>query len=108
MLDKAAQIQEQDKDALREMLTGIRKDNAMGMEINAELAKQNAQLQNASEAMDRMDSHMALATKQLRNIGKRLATDKIILGIVLVIVLCVVFLIVFFASNPLMAAAVLF
>ena len=91
-LGLAMQIQEEDKGHLDNAIAQIEESKQMGGTISLQLDQQNEQLDHCISMVDEMDSTLDIANKELNGIARRLATDKIIMVLIIfcvaLIILC--------------------
>ncbi|KAL7719329.1 t-SNARE coiled-coil-like proteiny domain-containing protein [Entamoeba marina] len=86
----AQRLQEEDKGHLNNAIQNIEESKQVGGAISLQLDQQNEQLDNAIDMVDEIGSTLDIANKELTSISRRLATDKIIM---VLIILCVIVII---------------
>lgn len=74
---------ERSKNIIQETLT-------VGREANENLAAQTNQLMAIEEGVDRVDGNVRKAGKQIKTFMKRVATDRIIIGLFVLVILAVI------------------
>ncbi|ELP83724.1 hypothetical protein EIN_469180 [Entamoeba invadens IP1] len=89
-INMGLQLQEEDKGHLDNAIAQLDEAKTMGGTISLQLDQQNEQLDHCISVVDEIDSQLDIANKELNGIAKRLATDKIIM---VLIILCVVVII---------------
>ncbi|EDR30268.1 hypothetical protein, conserved [Entamoeba dispar SAW760] len=89
-LGLAVQIQEEDKNHLDNAINQINDAKQIGGTISLQLDQQNEQLDHCIELVDEIDSTLDIANKELNGIARRLATDKIIMVLIIVCVLVII------------------
>ena len=98
-LSMALHIQEKDLGILDDALDDVNDSKQMGATINMQLDQQIESLDHAIETVDKIDSNLDIANKELNQIASRLARDKMIMVLVCVcvavIILCSVLYILF-------------
>lgn len=66
----------------------------VGQKTNETLKQQTEQLATVDENLDLIESNLLRADKQIRIFLRRMATDKVILGLILLVVLAIIITIV--------------
>ena len=86
----ALEIQQEDLGHLDNAIDQINEANTMGQVISLQLDKQNEQLDHCNEMMDELNSTLDIANKELGEIARRLATDRIIMVLIIVCVVIII------------------
>jgi len=100
IIEKGAGIQQNDLDILKGITQTNEETMQMGTEILTELGSQRETMGRAAKGVEQIESNLKVASRQARILARRLATDKIILGFILLIVLAVLFIIIYSAVKP--------
>eukprot|EP01133_Synstelium_polycarpum_P003775 gene3775-4354_t len=87
---QAKKIQQQDIDATNRILQEVVTINMTGQATLEEMAVQEEQMKRIGKGMDEVDSNLKLAQRQMRAFARKMATDKLIMGLVLMIVLAII------------------
>jgi len=95
VLNEAAQIQEGDINKLKDIKRVIQNTTQVGTDTLVEMQTQKEQLARIDDGVDQVKSNIQLANKHLRVFVRRMATDKIIMGFLLLIFLGVIFIIIY-------------
>ncbi|KAK5580719.1 hypothetical protein RB653_000743 [Dictyostelium firmibasis] len=95
IMKKAKNFQENDKKITTSTLETIIKVNEIGTSTLGEMAIQEGQMKRIQNDMNEIDSNLKLATRQMRSFARKMATDKIILGFILLIIAGIIVLIVY-------------
>lgn len=105
MLGRAADLQRQDVTMLREAIGKTEQDKQIAVDTLASMGQQREQLEGARTTVRKAETEMDLAGRQLRVFAKRMVTDKIILGILVLVALAVLVVIIVAAVKPKLAPA---
>ncbi|KAF2073089.1 hypothetical protein CYY_005613 [Polysphondylium violaceum] len=97
---QAKAIQKKDIDAVTRIAAEVDIINQTGTATLEEMAVQDEQLKRIEKGMNEVDSNLKLATRQMRAFARKMATDKIIMGLVLLIVIAIIFVIVYSIVKP--------
>jgi len=100
ILEKGAAIQTDDLQRLENMRRQVDETIVVGTDILTEMSEQKDQLNQVRKGVDEVEANVKIASKQARILARRLATDKIILGFILLIVILVVFIIIYSVVKP--------
>ncbi|KAN0012580.1 hypothetical protein ACTFIU_007887 [Dictyostelium citrinum] len=99
-MQKAKKIQQQDIDTTHRILAEVGQINEVGTSTLEEMAVQEEQMKRIQKDMEEIDGNLKLATRQMRAFARKMATDKIIMGLVLLIVAAIIFVIVYSIVKP--------
>ncbi|KAM9977095.1 hypothetical protein ACTFIR_010951 [Dictyostelium discoideum] len=99
-MQKAKKIQQQDIDATHRILSEVGQINEVGTSTLEEMAVQEEQMKRIQKDMEEIDGNLKLATRQMRAFARKMATDKLIMGLVLLIVAAIIFVIVYSIVKP--------
>lgn len=99
LLEKGQKVQEKSLDSLGHTLQTIDSTKEVGSATAQKLHEQTEQLVKVGEQVDEMQSYLDQANKELRSFVRRIATDKIILGLICIIVVGIIVIIVMSALN---------
>jgi len=99
ILQKADQIQDQSLTSLDRTLGTIEDTKGVASATAAQLAAQTAQLEEIQKGVQEVDVNLKLAAGQLSSFARKLATDKIILGFIILIIGGIVAVIVYSIVN---------
>jgi len=99
IVDKALNIQNDDIETLHRVSRTVETTKQIGAETLDKMNQQREQIINIDKGVDEVSSNIQLASRHLRTFVRRLATDKIIMGFVLLIFVAVVFIIVWKAVK---------
>ncbi|KAN0048106.1 hypothetical protein ACTA71_002501 [Dictyostelium dimigraforme] len=99
-MQKAKKIQQQDIDTTQRILAEVGQINEVGTSTLEEMAVQEEQMKRIQKDMEEIDGNLKLATRQMRAFARKMATDKIIMGLVLLIVAAIIFVIVYSIVKP--------
>eukprot|EP00163_Fabomonas_tropica_P024236 TRINITY_DN41880_c0_g1_i1.p1 TRINITY_DN41880_c0_g1~~TRINITY_DN41880_c0_g1_i1.p1 ORF type:complete len:258 (+),score=68.08 TRINITY_DN41880_c0_g1_i1:482-1255(+) len=91
---RAQEIQQESKSSLARTINTLDQTQQVATETSEQLVRQTEKLANIHDDVDRVESNLKRADRELRAFIRRLATDKLILFFLLLIVLGVVFMIV--------------
>eukprot|EP01112_Ceratiomyxa_fruticulosa_P018294 TRINITY_DN5824_c0_g1_i1.p1 TRINITY_DN5824_c0_g1~~TRINITY_DN5824_c0_g1_i1.p1 ORF type:complete len:224 (-),score=42.51 TRINITY_DN5824_c0_g1_i1:95-766(-) len=100
VLAEGAAIQSEDLKILQGISQTNEQTMSMGTEILGELSSQRETINRARQGVEQVESNLKMANRQARILARRLATDKIIMGFILLIVLGVLFIIIYSAVKP--------
>ena len=100
ILRKGQAIQEDDINTLQNVQRQVEETKVLGSETLATMAQQREQIIQIDKGVDEVESNLRIANRHLRTFVRRLATDKIVMGFVLLIFIAVVFIIVWSIINP--------
>jgi len=100
ILAKAENIQREDIDILTRVTKQVVDTKQLGADTLVEMDKQTNQIVQIDKGVDEVSSNLKLASRHLRTFVRRLATDKIVMGFVLLIFAAVVFIIVYSIIKP--------
>lgn len=89
MMNRGTAVLAESRNALNRMEKTTGDDIKIAQAINAELDQQLGKLDNAGAALKDMDASLGRATKQLGQMMKMYATDKIIMILIIIIVLII-------------------
>ncbi|KAM9955922.1 hypothetical protein ACTFIW_002130 [Dictyostelium discoideum] len=95
VMKKAKDIQEQDKKITNGILQTVIETNNIGTATLVEMNIQEEQIKRINNDMDVIDGNLKLATRQMRSMARKMATDKIILGLILLIIAGIIVVIVY-------------
>ncbi|KAM9990588.1 hypothetical protein ACTFIY_006649 [Dictyostelium cf. discoideum] len=95
VMKKAKDIQQQDIKTTNGILQTVIETNNIGTATLQEMKIQEEKIKKINNDMDVIDSNLKLATRQMRSIARKMATDKIILGLILLIVAGIIVVIVY-------------
>ncbi|KAN0001006.1 hypothetical protein ACTFIZ_001446 [Dictyostelium cf. discoideum] len=95
VMKKAKDIQQQDIKTTKGILQTVIETNNIGTATSEQMKIQEEQINRIKNDMDVIDSNLKLATRQMRSIARKMATDKIILGLILLIVAGIIVVIVY-------------
>lgn len=93
-MDKGDKILNEGDDAIRRMNNKIEQTKDVSKNIKEKLIKQRDQLLNTQKNLKEIDYSLDRAGKTLKEMGKKLATDKIILGLIVIIALAIIAIII--------------
>ncbi|EKX38059.1 hypothetical protein GUITHDRAFT_165311 [Guillardia theta CCMP2712] len=94
LIEMAKQTQATDVEAMMRMQRMINESEETGMETNIKLKTQTEQLKNIHADVHTVSSRMKTAEKLVNQIGRRLATDKLIACIILILLLLILAIVV--------------
>uniref|UniRef100_A0A7S0NDW1 t-SNARE coiled-coil homology domain-containing protein n=1 Tax=Hanusia phi TaxID=3032 RepID=A0A7S0NDW1_9CRYP len=94
LIEMAKQTQVTDVEAMMRMQRMINESEETGMETNIKLKTQTEQLKNIHADVHTVSARMRTAEKLVNQIGRRLATDKLIACIILILLLLILAIIV--------------
>ncbi|EFA81050.1 hypothetical protein PPL_05886 [Heterostelium album PN500] len=97
---QAKNIQKKDIEAVTRMQQEAIQITQVGTATLEEMAIQTEQMKRIDKHLDEVDSNLKLATRQMRAFARKMATDKLIMGLVLLIVLAIIFVIVWSIVKP--------
>ncbi|EGG22461.1 hypothetical protein DFA_04588 [Cavenderia fasciculata] len=97
---QARAIQEKDLQATDRILEEVIQMNTVGTSTLEEMSKQEEQMKRIAKGMDEVDSNLKLAQRQIRVFARKMATDKLIMGLVLLIVIAIVVTIIVSIVKP--------
>ncbi|KAK5580720.1 hypothetical protein RB653_000744 [Dictyostelium firmibasis] len=100
IMQKAKKTQLQDIDTTHRILQEVNQINEVGTSTLEEMAVQEDQMKRIQKDMEEIDGNLKLATRQMRAFARKMATDKIIMGLVLLIVAAIIFVIVYSIVKP--------
>ncbi|EGC38842.1 hypothetical protein DICPUDRAFT_75576 [Dictyostelium purpureum] len=100
ILNQAKNIQKKDLDAVRRIEMDVANMNQAGTSTLEEMAVQEEQMKRIQKDMEEVDSNLKLATRQMRAFARKMATDKIIMGLILLIVIAIIFVIIYTIVRP--------
>ncbi|KAN0012557.1 hypothetical protein ACTFIU_007864 [Dictyostelium citrinum] len=86
VLKKAKETQQQDIKITKGILHTVIETNNVGTSTLEEMKVQEEQMNRIKNDMEIIDGNLKLATRQMRAFARKMATDKIILGLILLIV----------------------
>ncbi|KAM9977096.1 hypothetical protein ACTFIR_010952 [Dictyostelium discoideum] len=95
VMKKAKDIQEQDKKITNGILQTVIETNNIGTATLVEMNIQEEKIKRINNDMDVIDGNLKLATRQMRSMARKMATDKIILGLILLIIAGIIVVIVY-------------
>ncbi|KAN0041767.1 hypothetical protein ACTFIV_004317 [Dictyostelium citrinum] len=95
VLKKAKETQQQDIKITKGILQTVIETNNVGTSALEEMKIQEDQMNRIINDMDIIDGNLKLATRQMRAFARKMATDKIILGLILLIVAGIIVVIVY-------------
>ena len=84
---------------LRSALRTIEETKAIAADTMVTIHINNGRIEAVTKDVNEIDSNLTIASKHVRTFTRRLATDKIIMGFVLLIFIAVVFIIVSILSS---------
>lgn len=93
-MDYGDKILLQDDDAISRMMKKIGESKDVANNIKINLQKQKEQLEKTQTNLKEIDYSLDRANKTLKNMLKMIATDKIILGMIVIIVLIIIAIII--------------
>ncbi|KAM9942513.1 hypothetical protein ACTFIT_005896 [Dictyostelium discoideum] len=93
--ESGSSVTKQDKKITNGILQTVIETNNIGTTTLAEMNIQEEQINRIKNDMDLIDSNLKLATRQMRSIARKMATDKIILGLILLIIAGIIVVIVY-------------
>jgi hypothetical protein len=93
-MDYGDKILLQDDDAISRMMKKIGESKDVASNIKVNLQKQKEQLEKTQTNLKEIDYSLDRANKTLKNMLKMIATDKIILGMIVIIVLIIIAIII--------------
>ncbi|GAM20967.1 hypothetical protein SAMD00019534_041420 [Acytostelium subglobosum LB1] len=91
---QAKRIQAEDIDATGRIASQVVTINQVGQATLEEMAIQEEKMKQINKSMDEIDGNLKLAQRQMRAFARKMATDKLIMGLVLLIVLAIIFVII--------------
>ena len=94
VMDRGDQILKSDKDALNRMKKIVYQDLDTMKEVNKELLSQHEKLENAEGDLKEIDNSVNRAGKQIKQMAKMYATDKLIMCMIFCILLVVIAIVV--------------
>jgi len=94
IVDKALSIQNDDIETLNRVSRTVETTKQIGAETLDKMNAQREQIINIDKGVDEVSSNLTLANRHLRTFVRRLATDKIVMGFILLIFVAIVFIIV--------------
>jgi len=94
IIEKADKIQKKDLQSLDRTLGIIDETSALGAETAAKLKDQTSRLEKIDEDVQEVQANLKMAEKQLRAFVRRMATDKLIMGFLVIVILAIVAVIV--------------
>ncbi|EFA76643.1 hypothetical protein PPL_09948 [Heterostelium album PN500] len=86
---QAKRLQQQDKEAITRMEAQGVEMVEIGINTLSGMEHQNQQLKKIDENLNQVEDNLKLATRQMRAFARKMATDKLIMGLILLIVLAV-------------------
>jgi Fe2+ transport system protein B len=95
MLAQGRKLQEDDIRRLNGATNDVSQMIEMGTQTAIQLQQNNEQLARIDDQVKEVESNTKIASRYLSSFAKRVATDKIHMGLLLIIVLIIVFMIVF-------------
>jgi len=99
VLDQAKKTQEKSLTSLDDTLRTIEETKAVGSETSNKLKSQTEQLRKVESGIQEVQSNLKLASKQLSAFARKLATDKLIMGFIVLIIIGIIFIIVWSATH---------
>ncbi|KAJ5068428.1 hypothetical protein M0811_12286 [Anaeramoeba ignava] len=87
LLDRGLNIQDESLESTNRMKKTIAQTDQVGMNTLVTLNEQTEQIQRISEGVDKIDSNLKIADREIRLFVKRMATDKCIAVLFLLVVL---------------------
>ncbi|KYQ99697.1 hypothetical protein DLAC_03637 [Tieghemostelium lacteum] len=96
----ATKIQKEDISRTENALKQVIDTNNIGTQILEEMKVQDEQLTRIDKGLNEVDSNLKLAQRQIRVFARKMATDKLILGLILLIVIAIVITIIFSIVKP--------
>lgn len=100
IVNKAQAIQQDDIETLNRVQRRVDETKDLGANTLATMAQQRDQIIQIDKDVDQVESNLKLANRHLRTFVRRLATDKIIMGFILLIFIAVVVIIVKSIVDP--------
>jgi len=94
VMDYGDKILDDDEKAIQRMLKKVNEATDVAGNIKVNLQKQKEQLEKTQTNLKEIDYSLDRANKTLKNMLKRYATDKIILGLIVIIVLGIIAIII--------------
>jgi len=88
-LSRAADLQNQDKDMLANMVRTTENTKEIGAETIIQISEQNEKLRNARDDVAHIEKDLDIAKKTLQQIANRYATDRLILVFVVLVALAI-------------------
>eukprot|EP01132_Coremiostelium_polycephalum_P006637 gene6637-8210_t len=99
-MQQAKNIQKEDLTRVNHILQEVTTISQEGQATLEEMAIQEEQMKKIDKDFNEIDANLKLATRQMRVFARKMATDKIIMGLVLLIVLAIIFVIVWSIVKP--------
>ncbi|KYQ94258.1 hypothetical protein DLAC_04555 [Tieghemostelium lacteum] len=96
----ATKIQKEDISKTENILKDVEQINMLGAQTLEEMKVQDEQLNRIDKGLNEVDSNLKLAQRQIRVFARKMATDKLILGLILLIVIAIVITIIFSIVKP--------
>lgn len=90
LVDEGKAVQQESKASTNRAKQVLQTTIQIGQDTSEALKKQTEQLENVDKTMDLLESNLKRADKQIRIFLRRMATDKVIMGLMLLIVLGIV------------------
>jgi len=100
VLDLGKKTQVQSLDSLDRTLKIIDETKQVGADTAQKLHEQTEQLKKIDEGIREVQANLVLASKQLRSFARRIATDKLIMGFIVLIIIGIIFIIIWSATHP--------
>lgn len=94
VMDRGDQVLDEGDDAIKRMLKKLSETKDVSNNIKVNLVKQREQLENTQRNLKEIDYSLDRANKTLKTMLKTIATDKIVLGLIVVIVLAIIAIII--------------
>jgi SNARE protein len=101
LVDAAKRIQQESKESTTRTKQQLQHTIEIGASTNAKLKEQTQQLEGVDKKVEQIDDNLKRADKQIRIFMRRMATDKVVLALVLMVVLGIIGAIVaHYIKNP--------
>mmetsp|Transcript_28859 Transcript_28859/g.60603 ORF Transcript_28859/g.60603 Transcript_28859/m.60603 type:complete len:490 (-) Transcript_28859:527-1996(-) len=99
-IEKAKEVQHQTAAALGRGAQLVQKMEEVGLETNLHLKSQTEQMKNTNADVEKVDAGIAAAQKAVKDIARKMASDKMIMCLLLVLVALIVAIIVIKSVDP--------
>ncbi|KAN0048107.1 hypothetical protein ACTA71_002502 [Dictyostelium dimigraforme] len=95
IMKRAKDTQQQDNKITKGILETVIETNNIGTSTLEEMKRQEDQIISIQKDMEEIDGNLKLATRQMRSFARKMATDKIIMGFILLIIVGIIAIIVY-------------
>jgi len=94
VLNEAKKVQDASLTSLDHTLNTIEQSKTVAAETSTKLHEQTEKIKKIDEGVSEIQTNLKMAAKQLRSFARRIATDKLIMGFIVLIILAVIFVII--------------